>query len=325
MRRQSFVVAAIATASTLVTTAVVADPAAGRPFRLGTHEWASQKSFVESGARCSTPPPGAAVRDAVEQAVGPRIRDLLAERGVAAKGRKPGAGGGGSSGGTTTTVTGGTIRVYFHVLAQDTSVDGGWIPDAWIDAQLQILNAAYAPTGWSFVLAATDRTLNAAWFNVGYQQDGAIKQALHRGTAQDLNVYTANLSGGLLGWATYPWSYASNPSYDGAVIHYESLPGGTFSPYNLGDTATHEIGHWMGLYHTFENGCAAPGDSVADTPAEQSAAFGCPVNRDTCAADAGTDPIYDFMDYTDDACMQEFTVAQDARMDANFSTYRYGR
>jgi hypothetical protein len=218
-------------------------------------------------------------------------------------------------------VSGGVVNVYFHVITNGAT---GNLRDAEIAAQMRVLNNAFGPWGWAFNLAATDRVDNAAWFNDCYRNDGEMKSALHRGTAADLNVYTC-IPGPYLGYATFPSSYHSKPELDGVVILYSSLPHGSETNYNGGDTATHEIGHWMGLYHTFQGGCSTNNDQVADTPAERSPAFECPVGRDSCPKIAGLDPIENFMDYTYDACMFQFTPGQDARMDEQFTTYRYGQ
>jgi hypothetical protein len=227
-------------------------------------------------------------------------------------------------------VTGGTVDVYFHVINNGISEQDGNVPDGQILAQLDVLNAAFGEWGWNFRLAAVDRTTNEEWFTAGPGSPGErqMKAALHRGTAEDLNVYSSNPGGGLLGWATFPSDYARAPLQDGVVVLFSSLPGGSARPYNLGDTGTHEVGHWMGLYHTFQGGCNdRKGDLVADTPAERSPAFGCPRGRDSCDAKRfpGLDPIHNFMDYTDDACMNQFSDGQDSRMDAMFATYRLGR
>ncbi len=298
----------------------VAAPGNGkRPFTIGEHSWESHQAFIDAGARCATLPPTAAEAARVERQIGPQLRALRAARGINGnKGPPPGGG--------NVTVKRGTIDVYFHVIAAAPG-GAGDVPDTMIANQIDVLNAAYAGTGWSFNLIGTDRTYSSSWFRMGpgTGPERQAKAALRQGSADDLNIYTANPSQGLLGWATLPSSYEANPSYDGVVLLYSSLPGGGAVPYDEGDTGTHEVGHWMGLYHTFQGGCAVPGDEVEDTPYEASPAFRCPVGRDTCTEDPGVDPIYNFMDYTDDACMNEFTRDQDDRMDAMFSTYRHNQ
>jgi hypothetical protein len=256
--------------------------------------------------RCGTHKPSIAEADRID-------RQLLADR-AARQASEPGI-----------MATGGTINVYFHVINRGTGVSNGDVTTTMINNQISVLNAAYASWGWSFNLVSVDRTTNSSWFTGCYSTyESAMKNALRQGTADDLNLYTCAPSGGLLGWATFPWSYTSSPKMDGVVVLYSSLPGGSAAPYNLGDTGTHEVGHWMGLYHTFQGGCSVNNDYVSDTPAEQSAAFGCPVGRDTCSS-SGQDPIRNFMDYTDDSCMNTFSAGQDSRMDSMFTTYRYGK
>ena len=314
-----------------------------RPFVVGDHAWESKQAFIDSGARCGTLPLQAAEAARVERQISPILEARLSARrlgvpykpsgGQGGDKGKPGGGGGGGGGsgsdpGGIVDLTKKEIRVYFHVVAEAPGTAGD-VSQEMIADQIQILNEAFGPTGWSFALHEVTRTYDSRLFNMGHgsRSETLVKSSLRRGTADDLNIYTANLSRGLLGWATFPSSYASNPTNDGVVLLYSSLPGGSASPYTPGDTGTHEVGHWMGLYHTFQGGCSAPGDSVDDTPFEASPAYGCPAGRDTCSS-AGADPIYNFMDYTDDGCMDHFTVgsqtgiSQDDRMYAQFVQYR---
>src|SRR5690606_14144525 len=155
-----------------------------------------------------------------------------------------------------------------------------------------------------------------------YTNPAPMKQALAVTPETHLNFYTCSPSGGILGFAVFPWSFPEDHYQHGVVVLDQSLPGGSAFPYNQGDTGTHEVGHYLGLYHPFQGGCGGGdtppgcetgGDQVCATAAEASPAFGCPAGRNTCGT-GGPDPIYNFMDYTDDSCMDEFTAGQSARM-----------
>ena len=220
-----------------------------------------------------------------------------------------------------------TIAVYYHVIIS--SNGEGDVDSRRLREQIDVLNASYsgatggAATPFRFELGAVDRTVNDRWFSagIGSRAEKEMKAALHVGGAADLNFYTTD-GGGYLGWATFPFSYAGDPTYDGIVCFYDTLPGGASLRYGEGDTATHEVGHWLGLYHTFQDACSPHNDFVEDTAAERSATFGCPIGQDTCKSAPGVDPIFNFMDYTDDPCMFEFTAGQDARMEDLSALYR---
>ena len=279
----------------------------GPAFTFGGRTYANKKQFIDSGARCST----RYVSDFEQRLLEMKHAQWLAERAAA---------------GQPVYATGGTIPVYWHVINNGSGLPNGDIPDSQIAAQMAVLNTAYANSSYVFQLMSVTRSTNATWYTMtpGTTAERQAKTALREGGSDALNIYSNNMGGGLLGWATFPSDYASDPVLDGVVILFSSLPGGSAAPYNEGDTATHEVGHWMGLYHTFQGGCGFRNDRVSDTPAERSAAYGCPVGRDTCRRprQVGADPITNFMDYTDDACMTEFSSGQDSRMDALFQQYR---
>jgi hypothetical protein len=256
--------------------------------------------------RCGTRKPGDDEIAQIEQAV--------------AKGRK----------GKTSAV----VPVWIHVITQGSGFQNGEVPDSMIREQMRVLNDSFngrtggAATGFAFDLAGVTYTNNAEWFT-GMASDFEVeleaKAALRRGGDDTLNIYTID-GGPYLGFAYFP-SILADPNYrvlDGVVLDWRSLPGGTFAIYSEGDTAPHEVGHWLALYHTFDGGCSIKNDYVADTPAEFGPASRCPVGRDSCrgAAHPGLDPITNFMDYTQDSCMYEFSAGQAERMQSAWAAFR---
>ncbi|KAH6912100.1 metalloprotease 1 [Coprinopsis sp. MPI-PUGE-AT-0042] len=227
------------------------------------------------------------------------------------------------------------VNVYFHIISANETAAGGNLSDDTVQFQMHVINKAYEPAGLQFNLVKTTRTTNPEWFAKAGPSSPDIqtpmKAASREGGPGDLNVWTIGFEEGpdrgLLGYATFPHEYKDAPGNDGVVILHSSLPGGALNNYNLGHTLTHEVGHWVGLYHTFQGGCEGPGDQVDDTPAELFPAQGCPIGRKTCKDTEGMDPVQNFMDYSYDSCMNNFTEGQIARLRDQIATFRsmYGQ
>ena len=223
-----------------------------------------------------------------------------------------------------------TIPIVFHVIYKS---DGtGNISDQRIYDQVTALNEDYLAisgtmgeqgfdTKMQFELADITRTENNIWFND--QDESGYKSALGWAQENYLNVYV-NSASGYLGYAYLPQQYAGDV-LDGVVILYEAVGGRNngFDPYEQGRTLVHEIGHYFGLLHTFEGGCVegyTAGDLIADTHSESEAHYGC-TQTYTCGT---PDDIYNYMNYTDDSCMHEFTSEQANRTVCSLVNYRAG-
>lgn len=225
-----------------------------------------------------------------------------------------------------------TVPVYVHVVTDGTI---GALTDDQVAAQIRVLDTTYAGgeggdrTGFGFELAGVTRTDNADWFyaNPGGTDEHTMKRTLRQGGADALNLYSTT-AGDYLGWAYLP-SILTKPGQaylDGVVIDWESMPGTSTryaGRYDQGETATHEVGHWLNLEHTFYGGCNAKGDFVDDTPAQKVPTGGCPEGKDTCRA-PGLDPIHNYMDYSYDSCYTEFSPGQTQRMRDAWLYYRTG-
>ena len=206
-------------------------------------------------------------------------------------------------------------------------------------------NAVGADTQVEFVLAKVDPNGNptnginrvnlcqASWSTAAI--NSTVKSNTIWDPMQYMNMWSINFTDtSLLGYAQFPESSlggmattAQNPNTDGVVANYTTfgssdLASGSFAaPYDKGRTMTHEVGHFLGLRHIWGDNSTCPAtntandkDYVADTPAANTANFGCPTGTNTCTGNPGSDMIENYMDYTDDTCMSIFTTGQKARI-----------
>lgn len=219
------------------------------------------------------------------------------------------------------------FNVSFTAVYANNSAEGGYVPVDRIKAQIERLNSDYNSTGFSFALVNTTWVHNPDWFVNAYPGSPAEKEmkAKHNiGDATTLNIYTLifNDTTPSLGSSSMPSYYFRKPKLDGVIVRHTTLPGGSMKNFDMGRTLTHEVGHWLGLFHTFEGGCNdGVGDNIADTPPQSSGSSGCPKGSDTCPGN-GPDLINNFMDYSYDSCMDSFTPLQIVRMHEAVRAFR---
>jgi hypothetical protein len=200
-----------------------------------------------------------------------------------------------------------------------------------IEAQMQVLNENFGATPFLFILVSTRYVISDTYFRNLEGVDYAVGTQFKQGGPETLTAYWGNKATGG-SFSRFPKLFSKgqdpqdfNPA-DGVFMDIDTVPGGSATCCNLGISLTHEVGHWLGLHHTFTgDSCATTntGDFVDDTPQQSSATnFSCPIGRDSCPDLPGVDPIHNFMDYSNDECLEEFTPGQIKRMYIIWSLYR---
>ncbi|MCB1057160.1 MAG: hypothetical protein KDD11_16785 [Acidobacteria bacterium] len=237
------------------------------------------------------------------------------------------------------------VPVVVHIL-ENAAGTQGTVADSFVYSQIDVLNEDFQAIAGSlgapgtdaaihFVMADEDpltglqtsgitRSNNDTWYNDG----GAYYNTLAWDTNNFMNIYT-NQAGGNLGYVPdLPQGGLAGSDSDRVVILWTAFGrNSSLSPYDLGRTATHEVGHYMGLYHTFNSGCGTAttpgcyttGDRICDTASESTPYFGCGSPRSTCGS---VDPRENYMDYSDDICMNQFSAEQSRRIRCSIENYR---
>ncbi|WP_165903737.1 GEVED domain-containing protein [Hymenobacter gummosus] len=187
------------------------------------------------------------------------------------------------------------------------------------DANIEFVLAKRTPSGAATTGIQRKQTTKTSWGT-----DDQMKSASTGGldawnSSKYLNLWVCNLSGGVLGYAQFPGGPAAT---DGVVILTTAFGrgGSAVSPFNLGRTGTHEVGHWLNLRHIWGDANCG-NDLVSDTPTQQTSNYGCPsFPKRTCGNTTNGDMFMNYMDYTDDRCMYMFSVGQSTRMNALFAS-----
>lgn len=227
------------------------------------------------------------------------------------------------------------IPVVFNVLyktnAQNLSLTQ-------LQSQINVLNADFSATNTEYsgipalfqpvasgdckITFVLDQVFRKSTNKTSWQANDAMKKASQGGInptspTTKLNIWVCNLGGGILGYAQFP---GGNPATDGVVLDNNATgnTGTAAAPFNLGRTATHEVGHWLNLRHIWGDATCGS-DLVSDTPTHNTANYGCPTypHLSTCSGNP-VEMTMNYMDYTDDACMYMFTTGQKARMQATY-------
>jgi len=246
-------------------------------------------------------------------------------------GGKPGNGGGDDGGGDPVGDNLGVINipVYVHVVYSNSNEN---ISDAQVASQIAVLNDDFrrnnndanntpsefasvaADTEINFTLANTFRYANS---RTSWGTNNAVKAEYPPVTPEThMNIWVANIGGGILGYAQFP---GGNLATDGIVVspQYFGTTGYVAAPFDGGRTTTHEVGHYLNLRHIWGDGRCNRDDFVADTPSSDRPNYGCPTSAVHCRSN---DQFMNYMDYTDDSCMNMFSLGQKERMRALFAS-----